>query len=242
VGGRCLRAGSVGCRPELVHGEWFTNVCYYLTKGWRVEGATRCGWRSRYLCLYYSCPGRDHDNVAQSYHHWGRRQWSWLSVYTPCRGIGVPCWFPAQTPSIRGPFEEYVLSNHLLACGVKRYKHGAILGHRRWLEPGGSKIGKKSSLLSDDRAASSSEDLSTTAGCREVTCMRRAYTNSLQIGVASVIHHFKPFCSTSQKNMPKGIKNMPKVCNNIHSFGYHIYKYSYIFIKYSLAPKSNYII
>jgi len=48
-------------------------------------------------------------------------------------------------------------------------------------KPGGSKISKKSSLLSDNRAASSSEDLSTTAGCREVTCMRRAYTNSLQM-------------------------------------------------------------
>ena len=41
-------------------------------------------------------------------------------------------------------------------------------------KPGGSKIGEKSSLLSDDSAASSSEDMSTTAGCREVTCMRRA--------------------------------------------------------------------
>ena len=40
------------------------------------------GWGIRYLCLYYSCPGR--DNAAQSYHHQGRRRWSWLSVYTPC--------------------------------------------------------------------------------------------------------------------------------------------------------------
>ena len=60
-------------------------------------------------------------------------------------------------------------------------------------KPGGSKIGEKSSLLSDDSAASSSEDMSTTAGCREVTCMRSAYANSLQIGVASVIHPIKPF-------------------------------------------------
>jgi len=41
-------------------------------------------------------------------------------------------------------------------------------------KPGGSKIGEKSSLLLEDSAASSSEDMSTTAGCREVTCMRRA--------------------------------------------------------------------
>jgi len=51
-------------------------------------------------------------------------------------GVGVPRWYLAQTPSIRGPFEEYVLSNHLLSCGVKRYKHGAIWGRRRWLETG----------------------------------------------------------------------------------------------------------
>ena len=34
-------------------------------------------------------------------------------------------------------------------------------------KPGGSKIGEKSSLLSDDAATSSSEDNSTPAGCRE---------------------------------------------------------------------------
>ena len=106
---------------------------------------------------------------------------------------------------MREPFEEYVL----LACGVKRYKHGAIWGHRHW-KPGGSKIGaskigETSSLLSDDSATSSSKDMSTTAGCREVTCMRRAYANSLQIGVASVIHPFKPFCSTCGGGLPNTI-------------------------------------
>jgi len=64
-------------------------------------------------------------------------------------------------------------------------------------KPGGSRIGEKSSLLLEDSAASSSEDMSTTAGCKEVTCMRRAYANSLQIGVASMIHPFRPFCSLS---------------------------------------------
>jgi len=68
--------------------------------------------------------------------------------------------------------------------------------------PGGIKIGEKSSLLSDDNAASSSKDMSTTAGCREVTCMRRAYANSLQIGVASVIHPFRPFRSTWGGGVP----------------------------------------
>jgi len=49
-------------------------------------------------------------------------------------GFGNPCCYLAQTPSICGPFEEYVLTNHLLSCGVERYKHGAIWGHGRWLE------------------------------------------------------------------------------------------------------------
>ena len=50
-------------------------------------------------------------------------------LFTNLAGVGVPCCYLAQTPSIRGPFEEYVLSNHLLSCGVKRYKHGAVWGH-----------------------------------------------------------------------------------------------------------------
>ena len=49
-------------------------------------------------------------------------------------GIGVARGYLAQTPSIREPLEEYVLSNHLLSCKVKRYKHGIIWERRRWLE------------------------------------------------------------------------------------------------------------
>ena len=41
-------------------------------------------------------------------------------------------------------------------------------------KPGGSKIDEKLSLLLEDSAPSSSEDMFTTAGYREVTCMRRA--------------------------------------------------------------------
>jgi len=59
-------------------------------------------------------------------------------------------------------------------------------------KPEGRNVDEKSSLLSDDAAASSSEDKSTAAGCREVTCTRRAYANSLQIGVACIIYPFKP--------------------------------------------------
>jgi len=73
-------------------------------------------------------------------------------------------------------------------------------------KPGGSKIGEKSSLLLDDGAASSSEDMSTAAGFKEVTCMRRAYAKSLQIGVASMIHAFRPFCSTCGRGLPNTIR------------------------------------
>jgi hypothetical protein len=73
-------------------------------------------------------------------------------------------------------------------------------------KPGGRSIEEKSSLLSDDAAASSSEDKSTTAGCREVTCMRRAYANSLQIGVASVIHPFRPLFNTWGVGFPSTIR------------------------------------
>ena len=72
--------------------------------------------------------------------------------------------------------------------------------------PGGSRIGEKSSLLSDDIASSSSEDMSTTAGSKEVTRMRRAYANSLQSGVASMIQLFKPFCSTCDGGLPNTIR------------------------------------
>jgi len=71
---------------------------------------------------------------------------------------------------------------------------------------GGRNIEEKSSLLSDDAAASSSEDKSTTAGCREVTCMRRADAHSLQIGVASVLHPFRPFFNTWGGVLPSTIR------------------------------------
>ena len=67
----------------------------------------------------------------------------------------------------------------------------ALGGVNAGWNPGGSRISEKSSLLSsDDSAASSSEDMSTTAGRREVTCMRRAYANSLQIGVVVCVYYF----------------------------------------------------
>jgi len=72
------------------------------------------------------------------------------------------------------------------------------------LKPGRSKIGEKSSLLSDDSAASSesSEDNSTVTGCRVLTCMQSAYANSPQMGVASVIHPFRFLLSTGAGGLP----------------------------------------
>jgi len=45
-------------------------------------------------------------------------------------------------------------------------------------KPGGGRMSEKSSWLSDDTASSSSEDMSTTVGCRDVMCVRRAYAYS----------------------------------------------------------------
>ena len=72
------------------------------------------------------------------------------------------------------------------------------------LKPGGSKRGEKSSLLSDNSAASSesSEDKSTVTGCRDVTSMWSAYANSPQMGVASVIHPFRFLLSTGGGELP----------------------------------------
>ena len=45
-------------------------------------------------------------------------------------------------------------------------------------KPVGVRMSEKSSSLSDDAASSSLEDMSTTAGCRDVMCAWRAYANS----------------------------------------------------------------
>jgi len=59
-------------------------------------------------------------------------------------------------------------------------------------KPGGGRMSEKSSLLSDDTASSSSEDMSTTVGCKEVMCVRTAYANSQH--VASCIHLRRSLC------------------------------------------------
>ena len=63
-------------------------------------------------------------------------------------------------------------------------------------KPGGGRMNRKSSWLSDDAASLSSEDMSTTAGCRDVMCVRRTYAYSPQREVASCIHLCNFFCRT----------------------------------------------
>jgi len=61
-------------------------------------------------------------------------------------------------------------------------------------------MSKKSSWLTDDAASSSSEseDMSTTADCTDVMCVRRAYAYSPQRRVASCIHLGNSFCRIGQ--------------------------------------------
>jgi len=107
--------------------------------------------------------------------------------------------YAAKTPSIRGPFEEDVMHYELLTCGVKECEHGGgWYGYRSEARGGEDKW--KSSWLSDDAASSSSEDMSTTAGWRDVMCVRRAYAYSLLRGVG--IHLCNSFCRTWAGEFP----------------------------------------
>jgi len=72
-------------------------------------------------------------------------------------------------------------------------------------KPGGGRMSEKSSLLSDD-AASSSENMSTTAGCKEVMCVRRAYTNSQHRGFASCTHLRRSLCRIWGGEFPRKVE------------------------------------
>jgi len=69
-------------------------------------------------------------------------------------------------------------------------------------KPGGGGMSAKSSWLSDDTASSSSEDMSTTAGWRDVMCVQRAYAYSPHRGVNSCIHLRNSFCRISAGGFP----------------------------------------
>jgi len=49
-------------------------------------------------------------------------------------GIAIPFCNLAKTPTVLGPFEENVLSSHLLSCWVERYEHAAGWRNAGWLE------------------------------------------------------------------------------------------------------------
>jgi len=73
-----------------------------------------------------------------------------------------------------------------------------------WIQVGSQGGGgcEKSSWLSDDAASSSSEDMTTTAGWRDVMCVRRAYAYSPHRGVDSCIHLRSSFCRTWARGSP----------------------------------------
>jgi len=48
--------------------------------------------------------------------------------------VAVPGQYLAKTPAMFGPFEEYVLPNHLFSGWVKWYKHVTRWWHGCWLE------------------------------------------------------------------------------------------------------------
>jgi len=69
-------------------------------------------------------------------------------------------------------------------------------------KPGGGRMSEKSSWLSDDAVSSSSEDMSTTTGWRDVMCVQGAYAYSPQRGVDSCIHLRNSFCRTWEGGFP----------------------------------------
>ena len=83
-----------------------------------------CGWGSRCLSLYCSCPVT--DSAAQNYYHQVRSSEINYLLTHFAFGVAVPRRYLANTPSICGPFEEYVLPQHLLSGRVKGYKHFAM--------------------------------------------------------------------------------------------------------------------
>jgi len=52
-------------------------------------------------------------------------------------GIPIPFRYSAKAPAIRGPFEETVMPNELLTCGVEGCEHGAGWWYGYRVEPRG---------------------------------------------------------------------------------------------------------
>ena len=133
-----------------------------------------------------------------------------VSVYTPCLHTLVLV-FHADILPRHHPYVGHLKSMYCSIICCPAGSRGIIQacscgGMAAGWKPGGRSIQEKSSFLSDNATASSSEDKFATAGCREVTCMRRAYANSLQIGIVSVIHPFRPFFNTWGGGFPNTIR------------------------------------
>jgi len=108
--------------------------------------------------------------------------------------VTIPFRYSAKAPAIRGPFEQDMMPNELVTCGIEECEHGFGWWYGYRLEARGGWTSEKSLLLSDDAASSSSEDMSTTAGCKDVMCVRKAYANSQHRGFASRIHLRRSLC------------------------------------------------
>jgi len=100
--------------------------------GVRVQAAATCGLGNHCQCVYYSCPVRDSE--AQNCSHQGNRQWSWVSVHTPCALDYYSILQSCQNTNRTWAFEENMLPNHLLTCWVKGYEHDDFWRNAGWLE------------------------------------------------------------------------------------------------------------
>jgi len=117
--------------------------------------------------------------------------------------VSIPFGYATKALAIRGPFEENMMPNKLLTCGVEECEHGVGWWYGYRLEARRRRMREKSSLLSDNAASSSSEDMSATAGCKDVMCVRRAYVNSQHREMASCIHLRRSFCSIWGGRFPR---------------------------------------
>jgi len=93
--------------------------------------------------------------------------------------------------------------NHLLACCVKGHELAAgwLVGIQA------EKVLVRNHHYCQRSASLSSEDRSTTAGCKEVMCMWRAYANSPQIRVASW-SHYSVSLSSEDRSTTAGCKEV----------------------------------
>jgi len=85
-----------------------------------------CDLESHCLHLYYSCPRRDSEaqTARATVIRVEDNEVNYLLANRALQ-ITIPFGYAAKTTSICGPFEENVMPNKLLACGVEGCEHGA---------------------------------------------------------------------------------------------------------------------